>query len=735
MKLRNKFATVLRQTALLLAILMTMVLIMSPLTASAADPQSITDGSVVELESTVFLPAPGGQVIADTEWKGYTGTGFAKGFKVVGDALEFQANVVQSGSYDLVIKVNNGRKNDPKYDNSPRTGAIYMDDTKVKDMAFTVTATWGDASKNGVWISYTLDNVEITAGLHTFKIRSEGSNAGNYNLDSLTFLRHDTSKDAFAQTEAETADTLTNMTTGADGATEFANAAIDGAWLSFNEMKGEDKGGVEMRVKSSTGGSVIVYENAVGGKVLTTLTLPEDDQWTTISATAVDTDVVDSDIFLEFKAKDSSPLDVSVDWFKFIRAISDGSLLELEDGTGKTDDTNSKLRVDKEWPGYTGIGYVAGFKTVGNYVEFTGNVQQGGKYVLTLRGAAGIKSSPAFDNTPRTGALYIDGVKVADFGLVVQSSWGTWITDVFDEITIPAGIHTFKLVSEGSENSGNFNLDSVAFATIIDPDQAAADVVIAMINELDTAAPITTAKVNAVLAAFAAFENLTSTQQDLVTNAAALETALNAIKGDYTAVNTAITTIPANLDDYTAVSVLALEAAESAVVRGLYADSQTTIDGFATAINTAVSNLVLKVPADLKLSLGISSAKDAVTATTFDAVWSATLFIGESATQAAYDRFNASAVKIKEYGVFYGANGDAVARWEELAGNPSLGSTLKKIVFDEGDDIDMYTTYSFRLRNCPSAAKRAAMFYVIYQNGSQTITAVSAIDQFNTVPD
>ena len=135
----------------------------------------------------------------------------------------------------------------------------------------------------------------------------------------------------------------------------------------------------------------------------------------------------------------------------------------------------------------------------------------------------------------------------------------------------------------------------------------------------------------------------------------------------------------------------------------------------------------------LELSISISSARQTASigdSAKYDAVWSATVMVGNTVEPSSYQLFNDADTKIKEYGVFYGANGDAVSQWAELATNPELASKLKKTIFDEGEDIDMFSTYGFRLRNCPNTANRAAMFYAIYtyEDGAP-ITVISLIDE------
>ena len=662
-------------------------------------PKRIESGDLFELEEATFLPVVGGQVEANNEWKGYTGSGFAKGFKLEGDALEFKVNIVRDGTYSLILRVNNGKKNNPLYDSTPRTGGLYINGEKVSGLSFTVTDTWGDSNKNGIWLSYKLENINLKSGMHNIKIVSEGPNPGNYNLDSIKFERLDTSIDAFSNIEAEKAARLNNLVLQTEEEATYISTTNSGAWAQFNEVRGHNKAGIRIRLKSSTGGSIIIYENGVGDKILSTVELPNDNKWTIVDVNCKDTDAVESNIYFEFIALQGESIDVSVDWFGFVRKvnayekinaaladyredvnvrdnrlvniydgswvrfddfdfgdggvktilvtaatqrpggtisiyiddmnsgikigeveitstgswtstkrflgdidnitgihdiyfkfntstgqaicdlfdfrfsknnitvdsevkgsnisiqvsddmanagttvifqlvgkterdeidyievkdslgniieynmISDirysivipenvpvkisvkvsdkpvvvetGSVLELEDGTGITNDSNNGLRIDKEWPGYSGSGYVAGWKTVGNYVEVRVEIKETGMYTLILRGAAGLKNESKYDLNPRTGALYIDNFKVGEFGLQVQNHWGTWIEYTFDPIHIEAGIRTIRLVSEGNVNPGNYNLDRLTFKNGNVVNKAKLKKLIEEVNNLD----------------------------------------------------------------------------------------------------------------------------------------------------------------------------------------------------------------------------------------------------------
>ena len=70
-----------------------------------------------------------------------------------------------------------------------------------------------------------------------------------------------------------------------------------------------------------------------------------------------------------------------------------------------------------------------------------------------------------------------------------------------------------------------------------------------------------------------------------------LATQTHLISADYSGVDTALATIPADLSLYTAESAAAVTAARDAVDRTLTADQQTQVDDMATAIEAAVSAL------------------------------------------------------------------------------------------------------------------------------------------------
>ena len=211
-------------------------------------------------------------------------------------------------------------------------------------------------------------------------------------------------------------------------------------------------------------------------------------------------------------------------------------------------------------------------------------------------------------------------------------------------------------------------------------------------------------------------------------------------RADFTALNAAIADAQAlNLDEYTPESAAALAAALSAaqaIPQDVYI-AQGDVDAEVQAIEDAIAGLKRAVPADLQLSIGITSRTDAASngdTNKFDICWNATVRVDGQTGWDAFNKFNASDIKIKEYGVFYGTSADAVGKWDQLAGDPTLGATLKKTVFDStsisgGDEISMFGFYGFRLRNVPGTATRAAAFYAIYELDGIEYTIISSIDE------
>ena len=218
--------------------------------------------------------------------------------------------------------------------------------------------------------------------------------------------------------------------------------------------------------------------------------------------------------------------------------------------------------------------------------------------------------------------------------------------------------------------------------------------------------------------------DLSADEQETVDGyAAAIEAAIAALvprPADYTAVDAALEKAAALSEaDYTAASWAKLQAAIEAVVRDLAAAEQETVDGYAAAIEAAISALIPKaVEMELTISTGMVTA--AAAEGKYDITWNARILLGE---ELKVEDINEAGVQFKNYGVYYGTGKDVLNDYKN-----ATADQIRQVVFDKGEDIDVYTAHGFRLRNVLEGRVRAAMFYVEYELNGQNYILLSTVD-------
>ena len=238
--------------------------------------------------------------------------------------------------------------------------------------------------------------------------------------------------------------------------------------------------------------------------------------------------------------------------------------------------------------------------------------------------------------------------------------------------------------------------------------------------------PITAESGPAIEAAEKAHAALSSTQKNLVSNYSLPVAAREAYDrlcrpADYTAVDAALEKAAALKEaDYTAASWAKLQAAVNAVVRDLTAAEQATVDGYAAAIEAAISALVPKT-VEMELTISTGMVTKAAAEGKYDITWNARILLGE---ELSVDDINAAGVQFKNYGVYYGTGKDVLNDYKN-----ATADQIRQVVFDKGENIDVYTAYGFRLRNVLEERVRAAMFYVEYELNGQNYILLSTVDE------
>lgn len=105
--------------------------------------------------------------------------------------------------------------------------------------------------------------------------------------------------------------------------------------------------------------------------------------------------------------------------------------------------------------GYTGLGFVDGFATSGDAVEFTVFVEESGSHDLLWRYANATGSTA-------TRTVKVDGSTVGTATFATLANWSTWGVATVTT-TLSAGEHTVR-IEYGGSNSGAINLDNLALS-------------------------------------------------------------------------------------------------------------------------------------------------------------------------------------------------------------------------------------------------------------------------------
>lgn len=114
--------------------------------------------------------------------------------------------------------------------------------------------------------------------------------------------------------------------------------------------------------------------------------------------------------------------------------------------------TLNAVNANTNHTGFTGTGFIEGFATLGDYVQFDVYVKAAGTYTVDLRYSAGTSAA--------SRAIYANGVKITDKALPVTANWDTW-NKVSQSLSLNAGKNTIK-VSYDATSSAGINLDNIA---------------------------------------------------------------------------------------------------------------------------------------------------------------------------------------------------------------------------------------------------------------------------------
>ncbi|MFE0647069.1 carbohydrate-binding protein [Streptomyces sp. NPDC059534] len=112
----------------------------------------------------------------DSDWSGYTGSGFCNGTNAIGAHAQFTVNAAAAGTATLTVRFANGTT-------AARPAGLVVNGTTVQTPSFETTGAWS------TWAAKTL-TVTLNAGANTIRLTPTTS-AGLPNLDSLNVTTAD----------------------------------------------------------------------------------------------------------------------------------------------------------------------------------------------------------------------------------------------------------------------------------------------------------------------------------------------------------------------------------------------------------------------------------------------------------------------------------------------------------------------------------------------------------------
>jgi len=250
---------------------------------------------------------------------GYSGTGFVAQFSATGQYAQFSVTGATAGSQDIIIRYANGQTN-------ARTLSLYVNDTKVRQVSFPVTSSWGTWADN-------VENVTLNAGNNTIRIQYDSGDLGQFNIDYISVV-------------------ATIAVTGVSVTPATADIAVDGTQqLTTTVAPSNATNSTVTWSSSNTSVATVSTSGLVTGIAAGSATITATTQDQGLTATCVV-----SVISPKYEAEDASL---------------------------------NGLTVYNDHAGYSGTGFVAQFSAAGHYVQFLVTAAAGGNQNITIRYANG----------------------------------------------------------------------------------------------------------------------------------------------------------------------------------------------------------------------------------------------------------------------------------------------------------------------------------------------------------
>jgi len=137
------------------------------------DPEEQTSGTFYEAEEGHLQ----GDLSLANDHAGYTGVGFAAGFRAVGASTSIPVEVAEAGTYDVGLRYTNGAT--PAAADGDRSVTVYVNGVKVRQTVLPPTQAWN------LWATRT-ETLELRSGSNTIEYRVDPGDTGHVNIDHIS---------------------------------------------------------------------------------------------------------------------------------------------------------------------------------------------------------------------------------------------------------------------------------------------------------------------------------------------------------------------------------------------------------------------------------------------------------------------------------------------------------------------------------------------------------------------
>lgn len=433
------------------------------------------------------------QAAIDTEFSGFSGTGYVNTYDVSGSWVEFKVNVSNAGSYKISVRYANTGPT------SRDTDILVNGNRVIAAHPYPATSTWSN------W-STTFFTVNLNKGFNNIRLVSTTA-YGAPNLDRMELspvsvannppaVTNPINNISMYQTQSATTFSINNVFTDPDGDTLSHSVSIGNSSLARVSISGSTNNPHLTIEPLSTGNSSITLSATDGSarietqfnlnvatnqhpyvsQSIATYSLTLGAPAFTINLRELFVDPDGDNLIFDYEKSDEENMNVSMPnaTSLLVNPQTSGSVtvyVSADDGkhgyaslsfevnvqssagsfTHVVQGENgawSSGAIETQYGGFNGFGYVNTNNAAGQWVSFSVNVPHSGNYFIDVRYANGVATS-------RNASVSVDGTNlISSVDFPSTGAWSNWATKGFT-LPLSAGYRDIRIHMAGSLGAPN----------------------------------------------------------------------------------------------------------------------------------------------------------------------------------------------------------------------------------------------------------------------------------------